>query len=264
MTDGALAAHDHGIVTACSVVAGGRDLVRAVELLRQRPALEAGLHLVLAGGPLVSRSGDVPSLLAAGTPISGYRAFLARSVTGRVHMNDIEREIRAQVARLRATGLRLTHLNGHQHLHVLPGVIEIVARVAREVGIGYVRIPEERVLPSTPRAAQIWSLGLLARRARRILHTAGVATNDRAIGILDAGHLSSSRLQAGLRGAHGLTEVVAHPGAGNAAIALEHAWGYDWDGEREALSDGRLRSALAAGGTGLARPSEVAPPPSRD
>ena len=39
LTAGALEAHDRGIVTACSVVANGRDFRRAAEILRDRPAL---------------------------------------------------------------------------------------------------------------------------------------------------------------------------------------------------------------------------------
>lgn len=258
MTDGALAAHDHGIVTACSVVAGGIDLWRAAEQLKTRPALEAGVHLVLAGGPLVSALADIPTLAPRGRPMGGYLAFVARLALGRIDMSEVERELREQIERVREAGLRPTHLNGHQHLHVAPGVIEIVSRLARDYDIGYVRIPDERVLPLGPRAASIWLLGRLARRARDLLRRAGIATNERAVGLVHAGHLTKSRLRDALARVDGITELVAHPGVGADAIRREFDWGYDWDAEREALTDGRLRERLDGLGISLTGPSAIA------
>src|SRR5262249_20678639 len=47
MTTGAIEAHRKGIVTACSIVANGREFEDAVARLRDVPSLEAGVHLTL-------------------------------------------------------------------------------------------------------------------------------------------------------------------------------------------------------------------------
>src|SRR4029079_10266433 len=47
MTEGAIRAHRDGIVTACSIVANGRDFDDAVARLRDVPSLEAGVHLTM-------------------------------------------------------------------------------------------------------------------------------------------------------------------------------------------------------------------------
>lgn len=260
MTDGAIAAHDGGIVTACSVVAGGTDLQRAASLLRARPALEAGVHLVLAGGPLVSSPADVPTLAPGGRPLADHRAFLARLALRRIDLREVERELRRQIERVRGMGLRITHLNGHQHLHVAPGVPRLVAALAREYGIGYVRVPQEDARPRDPRTLSIWVLARLASRAKQMLGDAGIATNDRAGGIVDAGQLTVPRLRAAVSRATGVTELVTHPGTGNERIAALWRWGYDWDGERDALCDASLREELARAQVRLIRPSEVAWP----
>jgi predicted glycoside hydrolase/deacetylase ChbG (UPF0249 family) len=261
MTDGVLAACEAGIVTACSVVPSGPDFDRAARLLRARPGVEVGLHFTLVGAPLVSALDDVPSLAPGGRPLGDHRAFLGRLGLGRIDLRDVERELRRQLQRARDAGLRVSHLNGHQHLHVAPGVVDVVARVAREAGIGYVRIPDEPVGLRRPRGAAVWALGIVARRARRILIAAGIATNDRAIGLAHAGHLTPQRLRALLVLAEGVTELVAHPGTGNAAIGRDFRWGYDWDGEREALSDPGMRDEITRRGLRLAGPSEVAVSP---
>ena len=41
------------------------------------------------------------------------------------------------------TGLRVTHIDGHQHLHVLPTVLPIVIEQAKSFGIHAIRIPDE-------------------------------------------------------------------------------------------------------------------------
>lgn len=255
MTDGAIEAHDRGIVTACSVVAGGPDLPRAAELLRARPDLEVGLHFCLAGAPLVSD--EARSLSPRGSPFGGYAGFLVAWLRGSIDRRDVERELRAQLDRLRAAGLRPNHVNGHQHLHVLPGVAEIVGRVSREEGLLYVRVPDEPVVPAGPRAAAVWILALFARRARVLFRRAGLVMNDRAIGLVHAGHLTTARIASELRRAVGVTELVTHPGSDN-EIGRTHEWGYDWDGERRALIDPATRAEIVRRRLRLIRPSEAA------
>ena len=61
MTDGAIRAHQEGIVTACSIVANGAAFEHAIERLRDVPALAVGIHLALVGErPLAE---NVPSLV---------------------------------------------------------------------------------------------------------------------------------------------------------------------------------------------------------
>src|SRR6185369_1858544 len=132
MTLGALRAHELGIVTACSVVANGRALDDAIDRLRDRPRLDAGVHLTFVGGerPL-SPPAQVRSLLGPdGAFLPGFRTFAARYFLGRIDAADLAAELRRQIERLLAAGLRLVHLNSHQHLHVLPGVFETVLKLA--------------------------------------------------------------------------------------------------------------------------------------
>src|SRR3954468_19839524 len=121
MTSGAIRAHRDGIVTACSVVANGVAFYDAVERLRDVPSLEGGVHLTL---------GQERSLTGMRLPRS-YVEFV-RDMKDRA---AIERELRAQIERVLAAGLRVTQLNGHQHVHMWPGVFAIVSRLADEYGI---------------------------------------------------------------------------------------------------------------------------------
>lgn len=246
MTLGALRAHEQGIVTACSVVANGRALDDAIEKLRDRPQLDAGVHLTFVGSerPL-SPPEQVRSLLGPdGAFLPGFRAFAARYVLGRIDAAELEAELRRQVERLLAAGLKIVHANSHQHLHVLPRVFEIVLKLAEEHGIPWVRIPRDPAVSLSPRSLEIGILNRIGRQARRQAQGRKVKTADRTVGILDAGRLTPERLDRILKDVNGVTELVCHPGLGNRELAGVYDWGYGWDEETAALCDAGVKEGL--------------------
>lgn len=225
MTEGAIRAHRDGIVTACSIVANGREFDDAVARLREVPSLEVGVHLALV---------EERALTTGATMPRNYVRF----VLGR--RGDVEPELRAQIEKVLAAGLRVTHLNGHQHLHMLPRVRRVVERLAREYGIGYVRVVNDRGGKS--RRLSMAVLNALGDRGRR------------TIGVAEAGHLTASRVVELLDHVDGVTELVTHPGVG--VTAYPH-WGYAWDEETRALCDPAVREAIAARGIQLVGPAQV-------
>ena len=256
-TLGAVAAYERGVVTACSVVAVGRELHHAAELLRGRPELAVGAHLTLVEAAPLSPPAEVASLVTAdGAFLPGFAAFVRRYATGRVRLAHVEIELRRQIEVLLGEGLELVHLNGHQHLHVLPGILEVVLRLAGEYRIGYVRAPVDR-RPRGVHVGRSLAVGALARcgrRAGRLARARGMATNDATIGIAGAGHLGVAEIIELLPLVDGVTELVCHPGLDGVSLAAEFRWGYEWEAETAALCDPAVRSALKAAGIALARP----------
>jgi predicted glycoside hydrolase/deacetylase ChbG (UPF0249 family) len=147
------------------------------------------------------------------------------------------------------TGLRVTHLNGHQHLHMWPRIFAIVERLAKEYGIPYIRRIDDRGgKGSRMRHASIAFLNRLGRRAR--------GTNDRTIGVTEAGHLTAERIIELLDEAgDGVTELVTHPGVGTPRFYAY--WGYAWDEETAALCDPRVKAEIEARHIKLVAPSHV-------
>ena len=235
MTDGAIRAHQEGIVTACSIVANGAAFEHAIERLRDVPtSFSARVCCIVGANGLFSEN---------------YAAFVTRYAARRVRMDDVERELRTQIERVLQTGLTITHANGHQHLHLLPRIFDIVQRLADEYRIGYVRIVDEPRSYSARGAA----LAVLTRLVRRARKRAQTKTNDRTIGITRAGHLHD--IVALLDRVEGTTELVCHPGIDDRALAQSYEWNYEWDAETRALCDPNLRDAIAARGIELVAPN---------
>ena len=225
MTAGAIEAHRSGIVTACSIVANGREFDDAVARLRDVPSLEVGVHLTLVEERALTTGEPMPK---------NWMRFLF------TRFGDIEGELRLQIERVLVSGLRITHLNGHQHLHQWPRVARIVRRLADEYGIGYVRTVND-------------CGGRHRRIAMAVLSRLGDRTRT-TIGVAEAGRLNSERILELLRCVEGVTELVAHPGIG--VTGYRH-WSYNWEAETRALCDPAVRQAVAAKNIELTGPSRL-------
>jgi len=227
MTAGAIEAHRHGIVNACSIVANGVAFDDAVEKLRDVPTLAVGVHLALVEERALTTGKPMPR---------DYVRFLLS------RRGDPERELRAQIEKVLATGLPVVHLNGHQHLHMLPRIFALVQRLAEEYRIPYIRTVRDfgGHVP-LPRRIAIKALSRFDNKG----------TNDRTIGVANAGHLDTGTILELLDYVDGLTELVTHPGLG---VTRYPHWRYEWECETRALCDPRLREAMRAKGIELVRP----------
>jgi len=225
MTSGAIEAHRNGIVTACSIVANGNEFQDAVARLRDVPSLEVGVHLTLV---------EERALTTGETMPRNWMRFLFSNKA------NVEAELRAQIERVLATGLRVTHLNGHQHLHQWPRINRIVRRLAGEYGIDYVRVVNDR--GGSSRRLSMAMLNVLGDGSRK------------TIGVAEAGHLTADRIIALLDYVTDVTELVAHPGLD---VAGYSHWNYDWNRETAALCDPRLREAIVKKNIDLIAPSKL-------
>lgn len=130
-------------------------------------------------------------------------------------MQEVERELTAQIDRLATAGVRLTHLDSHKHVHAYPGIFAIVVRLAVRYRVPAVRIPfETPVAPVLLSSAGMTNLAMWpwatmdrARAGAHGLHAA--AFMGRAL----TGRLSKPALIRTIRHLRpGVTELMVHPG----------------------------------------------------
>jgi predicted glycoside hydrolase/deacetylase ChbG (UPF0249 family) len=221
-------AHQNGIVSSTSLLANGAAFDSAVKLALATPALGVGVHLNLSDGPPVASPDSVPSILNEhGQFAGGPESFLLRIARRNLRLKEVELEWESQILKIVHAGIHPTHLDGHKHVHMLPGLFEIALRLAKRHGIGAVRISHEA---STLRTAlssgekqnlpivmkqgvQARVLKLLARDARAMAETAGIATTDHFCGIAQTGELNLDGMKRLLQSLpEGTTEMMCHPG----------------------------------------------------
>jgi hopanoid biosynthesis associated protein HpnK len=251
ITDGIIVAHRRGIVTSTSIVASGQAFDHAVVQVKENSKLGVGVHLTLVEERPVAALQDIPSLVQSdGRFPKNYSQLVPWLLLGRIHLEDVEREFRAQIEKCLEAGLPLTHLDSHQHVHALPSLFRMVCRLAREYRITGLRIPREspwrRGRFPCEGFAQKYLLGLLARYDAFTLRRGNLQTCDAAAGIFDSGVLNEERLLAILdRLPEGTTELVCHPGIGDAeSMAIYGHWRYGWQMELEALTSASVKARL--------------------
>lgn len=126
--------------------------------------------------------------------------------------------------------------------------MRVVCALAAEYDVPRIRLPADgppRARVGAGRRAQAAALGIMARLSRRWLVRSGLRTTDYFNGMAVSGHLRADTLAAYLAHARpGVTEIVCHPGADNAALAREFAWNYDWEGELQAVCAAAPRAVV--------------------
>ena len=205
------------------------------------PDLGVGLHLTLVGERPVSDPAAIPSLVGTeGRLFATGLGFARRWLTGGVRAAEARLEIRAQFARARELGVSLTHVDSHDHVHVLPGLFETIVEETIRAGVRCLRIPLEigaAGVISWSRRLSGAGLYLLARRAAHIARQTGCAFPDRFLGFRGAGQIDTASLKARIESlGAGVTELALHPAVGSGPPRPDFAsWGYRWDAELAAL-----------------------------
>ena len=246
---GVVRCHLEGIVTCASLCPNGAAFEDAVRALRAAPDLDVGVHLTLVGEVPLLPADRLPTLARGGRLPGHFRALFLRVMLGRIREAEIEDEMSAQVARARDAGLRVSHLDSHQHVHLHPTLLPITMRVARRFAIGAVRAARELDALSGIRPALLW---MFARRAAGRLRANEMRTPDTCLGLAETGALDERGLLALLNEIpDGSSELVCHPGIGTDAIARDYAWGFRWDDETRALTRPGLRDLLRERGVVL-------------
>ena len=239
---GIVEAHRNGILTATTLMATGAAFDDAVGLARENPALDIGVHLVLVGEP----------------PFPITMAQLVRAVLlGRTRIYE---ELRAQVRRILDAGLEPTHLDTHKHTHLLPPVLDAVARLSEEYKIPWVRRPFDLPLTSAARPSVGWAkratsqaLGVARSRFARVLARHGCRSTDHFAGFQITGRYDATELVQLIRALpEGSTEFMCHPGICGAELrAAPTRLKESRERELRALTSAEVRAALAESGVQL-------------
>lgn len=187
-----------------------------------RGNIAVGLHINLTLGtplgptPSIARNGCLPSL--------GRLATLA--VSGRVNAKEVEAEVARQLARFEAeVGFAPDHVDGHQHVHVLPrvrdGVLAALSARYRDRR-PLLRDPGDRIsriLARTSATGKALIIALLSSGFGRAARAHGFATNTSFAGVssFDRRTPYERELEAALSFATRRHLIMCHPGRSGGA-----------------------------------------------
>jgi hopanoid biosynthesis associated protein HpnK len=212
-------AHQRGIVTSTTLMACGAQFEEAVAVAARVPRLSVGCHVVLVDGSPVLGARQVSCLVpnSASRFRESLAGFALLAAARRLDQGQIEAEITAQIRKLQAAGIAVSHLDSHKHTHMFPVVFKAMLRAARNCGVKAVRNPFAPLLFASSRYwKRQFQLGVLRGfRAlfRKEIAEVGLATPDGCVGIAATGGLSLAAFRGLIENLpEGTWELVSHPG----------------------------------------------------
>jgi predicted glycoside hydrolase/deacetylase ChbG (UPF0249 family) len=144
------------LLTSTSIVANMPGFDHAVGLIRRHAFLErkVGLHLNLTEGFPLSRSLMACPLFCGGDGRLIYHRDRSLFRLSRKELAAVYDELRMQLERVLAAGIRPSHLDSHHHVHTEWAIAPLVCRLARSYGIRRIRLT--RNMGPVPSRAKRW------------------------------------------------------------------------------------------------------------
>ncbi len=243
--EGILEAKRHGILTSASVLITATYAAPAI-VQGGQAKLGLGLHLALSGNlPCAANASRKKALAKSGRLPQRWTDTVKLLAMGAVRLSHIETELRAQIDLAQKMGLAFDHFDSHQHLHVLPGVRDIVCQLALEFAVpirwpaARLRLPLDMTLSGLIRAGVLSAVSRIGKRPRaKILPV---------FGLTHSGQLESGPLVRQLGSLpEGDFELMCHPGRDPGVVTEDPTWRSRWLAELSALTSDEARAAVAS------------------
>lgn len=259
-------AHARGILTSASLMVTGDAFHDAVKLSQETPSLAVGLHLALTSARSILSKAEIPHLIddksffASDPAAAGLRYFFFPSAR-----KELGREIEAQFEAFAETGIPISHVDGHQHIHLHPAVLPTVIEMCRRYGVSGLRRPREpfwrnlAVDRSGLLDKTIVALGhrIMTGLSTQKVRRAGFAMCDSVVGSMMSGRVNEDyliRLLPAIRASS--IEIFFHP-ADSGVKDYNRIQGGPNAGDLETLLSPNLRSFLISNGYRLTNYREL-------
>lgn len=211
-----------GALASASLMATGDAFDEAVELAAANEGLQVGIHLVTVMGRAVLPHRQLPHItdlqgrFADNPATAGLRYFFSRTAR-----RELFRELEAQFEKLQATGLNVSHVDSHLHMHVHPVIFQMSLSLARRYGVGHMRVPRDDFFMALRftraglplKALEAFIFVLLTGKMRKTLGaTGGISCCDRVYGHFLSGRMTEEYVAAILhQPGRGAFEIYLHP-----------------------------------------------------
>ncbi|MBR1775446.1 ChbG/HpnK family deacetylase [bacterium] len=220
--------YSEGILKSASLVSNGDAFEEAVtKIIPASPDLGIGIHLNIIEGK--SLTGDVNLLTDVNNNFkNSFLQLLIKSYNpkDKAFLEQVEREFRAQIEKVKSRGIEISHIDSHVHTHSIPPIFEIVCKLAKEYGIHQVRTQFEYpyVIPDVfihlnrkylVNIIKIVLLEIFTLINRKTVKKYELNTNDYLIGVGYTGMMSALSVSYGLialkNKSNIIVEALIHP-----------------------------------------------------
>jgi len=194
-----------------SILVNGNAVESAIKQWKRKPNFSLCLHLCLTEGLPVSNPKNIPQLINKNGLLSlSFGILLIYSLLPRNNIlrRKLEKQLRHEIKEQiiiykKLTGNKTISIDGHQHIHLIPIVLDIILDISTEYKIDWIRTTKEKfelnlfwdnwksILLST-RIIKWLILQILSYLSKKNIEKSNISTNVSFSGILFTGHMSKT------------------------------------------------------------------------
>jgi predicted glycoside hydrolase/deacetylase ChbG (UPF0249 family) len=219
---GIISAYRKGTLSSCTMLVTTPYLEETVRDFVRPALLPIGIHLSLTLGKSIAPLAKVHDLV---DELRNFRASAGKLICSKLTQNSslmtqIRCELESQLALACDYGLRATHVDSHQHVHMNPAIFSLLEEILPRYGIHRLRYCREEIALSSVatdplllvRRFNFAKWALLRWRSGQLKPS--LAGNDNFVGILGSGAMTNALLLAAISNAasSSVTEICTHPG----------------------------------------------------
>jgi predicted glycoside hydrolase/deacetylase ChbG (UPF0249 family) len=253
VNEGIAMARREGILTSVNLFPSGEAFEGALRLAKELGLKRAGAHLALTETAPVSGAAASGTLVASDGRFHRSRTgLIPRLLAGLVDYDQIYVELKAQLDLVVSSGIAVTDLSSHEHIHMMPRILDVFVKLAKEYDIPAIRWPHG------DRSARPFGAGSLYRSfvmryfepgMRRVLERYSIKSPDHFRGFLDSADITERTLLRIIPSlGDGTTELVCHPGFLSPEVLDRYPFHRNCEAELYALTSRRVSAALAENG----------------
>ena len=135
-------AFEAGALTSATIMPGMPASESAIEYALTRPQFSFGVHLTFVrydAERALSPASDIPHLVDRRGRLRAPNVIRFLALTGRIRIEEVERETDRQIRVLRDAGVPVSHVDSHAHVHKLAPFRRAMSRVLARLRIHRIR-----------------------------------------------------------------------------------------------------------------------------
>lgn len=239
INEGISKAYSEGIVRSVSVIPSGEAFDDAILTMKNLRLKEIGAHLSLT---------ETKPLLGSSRYYKDHNKLFMDLSFNRVDLDAVYKELKSQLQLLKNAGFRITHINSHEHIHMIPRILDIFISLAKEFGVPAIRYPRHDRPSKLFAISDIYKkvvLSYFSGATKDIFKNSGLLYTDSFLGLLDAGRLKENMLIDMIKNIKdGTTELVCHPGFLSPRVLDGYRWHIGAEEELFALTGERIKKEI--------------------
>jgi len=137
--------YKRGVISSASLVANSFGFNHALKIIKNNPGLKIGVHLNLHEYEPIFKTKFLKKL----SKLNHLKLYLRILIASSREINEIEKNFILQINKIQKCGIKISHLDGHNHMHVHPRLNNVMTKIIKMKKINRIRIPNEKILKSS-------------------------------------------------------------------------------------------------------------------